>query len=45
MKQQMNLPFAESYADISTISNQTRNKFTIYAKLYMSKGQNILQYF
>ena len=33
MKQQINLPYMQSYVDISIISNETTNEFTIYTKL------------
>ena len=32
MKQQMNLLYMQNYVNISVISNETTNEFTIYAK-------------
>ena len=34
MKQQMNLPYMQNNVHISVITNETTNKFTIYAKVY-----------
>ena len=40
MKQQMNLPYMQNYLNISVISNETTNEFTIYAKLCQHFSNN-----